>query len=265
MGKLKLLLTRPFQVIRKGLMHFEEDMHRENCVSKYNIDRLPTIELTDLIKDFPEKISPYSFLDGTSLVTDILLLKGLAKQFEKCDYLEIGSWRGESVSNVAAVAGSCISLTLSDKEMRELNFGEDFIKAHGVFSKNISNLQKIECNSHTFDFNTLQIKPDLIFIDGDHTYAGVLNDTKKTFGLRKNERAVIVWHDYGYGVENTRHSVLEAILDGIPKDKHKNLYHVSNTMCAVYIENCKLPAKLIKPHAIPEKYFEVSVNFKKVN
>ena len=34
-------------------------------------------------------------------------------------------------------------------------------------------------NSQTFDFETINDEIDLYFIDGDHSYEGVYNDTKK--------------------------------------------------------------------------------------
>jgi len=119
-------------------------------------------------------------------------------------------------------------------------------------------------NSHTFDFNELGQKFDLIFVDGDHSYEGVLNDTRKIFNLRKDNTSVIVWHDYGISTETVRHSVLKAILDGIPAENHKYLYHVSNTMCAVYIENRKFPCSLTKFPSVPNKKFSVKVKADKI-
>jgi hypothetical protein len=100
---------------------------------------------------------------------------------------------------------------------------------------------------------------DLIFVDGDHSYEGVENDTRKVFPLRKDSKSVIVWHDYGYNSEDVRASVLCGILDGIPKEKHKNLYHVSNTMCAVYIEDLNIPTSKTVFPTFPNKTFNVTV------
>lgn len=121
--------------------------------------------------------------------------------------------------------------------MLEMGLSQGFVDLHGLYSKGVNNITEILANSRTFDFDRLGKQFDLIFIDGDHTYEGVLNDTKKTFNLRKDSSSVIVWHNYGFLMETVRPSVLKAIMHGIPKEKHKNLYHVSNTMCAVYIEN----------------------------
>src|SRR5690606_20830304 len=123
---------------------------------------------------------------------DILMLKSLAKRFDECSFLEIGSFRGESLAGVADIAKDCTSITLSDEEMRAFNLGEDFIKVHGLFSKNKENITTYRGNSLTFNFEALNKKFDLIFVDGDHSYNGVMQDTKNVFKLLKNENSIIV-------------------------------------------------------------------------
>jgi hypothetical protein len=110
----------------------------------------------------------------------------------------------------------------------------------------------------------LDKKFDLIFVDGDHSYQGVLNDTKKVFSLLKDENSVIVWHDYGYNPEKPRHSVLLAILEGIPSQEHQHLYHVSNTMCAIYSKRNLKAENLIFPMK-PDKIFDINLKCKPVN
>lgn len=84
------------------------------------------------------------------------------------------------------------------------------------------------------------------------------------FSLRKNSQSIIVWHDYGFHTENTRYTTLKGILDGIPEEKHKNLYHVSNTMCAVYIENLELPTQFTKFPSFPDKKFSIRIKGEKM-
>jgi predicted O-methyltransferase YrrM len=268
MSKLKILksfLSNPTKIIKAGYSSLEENRFKDALKSQYKLTQLPTINIMDLIPSIDEEIENYTFLGGTSMITDLLLLKSLAKQRKDCDYLEIGSWRGESLSNVSKSAKQCVSLTLGAEDMKALGMSDDFIKVHGIFSKELSNVKSIGANSHQFDFNSLNQKFDLMFIDGDHTYAGVKNDTSKTFNLRKDKNSVIVWHDYGFDSEAVRPSVLKGILDGIPTQFHKNLYHVSNTMCCVYIEKVMFETSKTTFPTYPNKKFKINITAEKID
>jgi predicted O-methyltransferase YrrM len=228
---------------------------------------LPSVDLLELFPDFDEVVEPYSFLGGTSLPIDLALLKALARGYPECRYFEIGTWRGESVANVASVAASCTSLSLSAREMEELGFfrpGSGFEKTHRFFSEGITNIRYIEHNSRTFDFSQLRDRFDLIFVDGDHTYEGVRSDTANVFNLLRDERSAIVWHDYGFTPELVRWSVLAAILDGCPPERRGKLYHVSNTMCAIYTEQ-PLQGTFAPFPRVPDKVFSVSMRARRVD
>lgn len=257
--KLKLLLKNPLRIINSGILAYMEKIYQNELIRTYDIDRLPTIDLLDLFPDLDEEIHTYSFLEGTALITDMILLKKLAARYNSCSYLEIGSWRGESLANISENASHITTINLPKEEMKKMNMKQEFIDLHGFFSKDIKNITEIYHNSKTYDFNNLDSKFDLIFIDGDHSYDGVLSDTKSTFQLRRNKNSIIVWHDYGFSTEKVRYSTLKAILDGIPSTCHKHLYHVSNTLCAVYFEDCDLPKKFTEFPSIPSKKFSVRV------
>jgi len=259
MSNFLTFLKSPFGVIKSGLKIQKEYNHAKSIKEKFNVSQLPTVDILDLFPNLDVKLDSYSFLKGTSLISDMVLLKSFAKKITDCDYLEIGSWRGESIANVSKESLTSTALTLGEDDMRALNFGESFIDVHGIFSKNIDNLRTFHINTHEYNFNDLNKTFDLIFIDGDHSFEGVLNDTKKSLSVLKNKESVIVWHDYGNNTEDVRPSVLEAILTGVPKEKHKNLYHVSNTMCAIYIEGLNLDTTFTKFPSYPNKNFEVHV------
>ena len=134
---------------------------------KYKIKRgFPVIDINQISSNFDEKLNHFSFLGGGSLPTDIVLLKLLCKKFNDCTYFEIGTWRGESVINIAEVAKICYTLNLSKDEIISLGHSEKYANLHGFFSKQKKNIKHIEGNSLTFDFDSLNQKFDLIFIDG---------------------------------------------------------------------------------------------------
>lgn len=227
----KLFLTSPFKYIARGVVQNHELIHKKQLVSKFGKSELSSVPFPKINNEV--EISPYIFQTGNSTIPDIILLKYLASKIENCNFLEIGSWRGETLKNLEEYCNSMTSVTLGKEEMKNMGLSSDFINQNGMFQKTIKNLKQVFANSHNYDFSQLNQKFDLIFIDGDHSYNGVLNDTKKVFEHCVHENTIVVWHDYkdNYGI---RYSVLAGVLDGIPKNLVSNLFHVKNTLCCIF-------------------------------
>lgn len=254
------ILRKPFLL---NLITDSEEEKKAYVTKKYEMPHgLPTVDISLFIES-KEEITPYSYLDGTSIPTDFALLKGICRKNNVEDYLEIGTWRGESVANVSSLVKNCYSLNLPDNDLRSSGFDEDYINMQRFFSKNLPNVTHLQADSQTFDFSLLNKKFDLIFIDGDHHTEVIASDTRNAFSLLKNDNSIIVWHDYGTGTETPRFNVLAGILDGCPQEKRKNLYHVSNTLCAVYISK-EVISSFVLPNKKPDKFFSVSLNIHKI-
>jgi predicted O-methyltransferase YrrM len=261
MGKLDTLFRILRTIARRpsSLLRVLADEREHEVRGRLGLPRgLPTVDLLDLFPGFTATVAPYSFLEGTSTVIDIALLNALAARFPGGRYLEIGTWRGESVANVARHAAECVSLSLSAEEMRGMGWPDTFVRTHRFFSEGLPNVRHIGHNSHTFDFASLEGKFDLIFIDGDHTYEGVRNDTRKAFPLLRDENSVIVWHDAGTSPENMRWDTLAGMLDGCPPEARGHLYRVSNTLCAIFLRNAPA-ASFPEVPRVPDKDFEIVI------
>ena len=243
-----------------------DDSVWNNYIKKnYNIDNgLPVVDINQLVPDFSETLDYFAVLDGSSLPTDIALLKSLARKFEHCKYFEIGTWRGESVANVSDIAEECYTLNLSKSEMLSMGMKEKYADLHGFFSKDKKNITHLTGNSLNFDYQGLNKKFDLIFIDGNHHYDFVKNDTQKVFENLIHENTIIVWHDYAYNPEKFRPEVFAGIIDGTPEEYRKYLYHVSNTMCAIFTRQ-ELPTKQLDAPEIPTKTFKITIESKNLN
>jgi predicted O-methyltransferase YrrM len=241
-----------------------DDNWRRYVEKRYQLaDGLPVVSLADLTGTSAGEIPVFAFLDGGSLPSDHFLLMNLAANIKGCKYFEIGTWRGESVANVAAHAAHCTTLNLSDEQMRAAGMSEEYISLIGFFSNQLPNVTHLRGDTSDFDFAGLNKKYDLIFIDGDHHHEMVKNDTQKVFAHLVHERSVVVWHDYARNPETPRFDVFAGILDGLPPHLHKNLYHAGNTLSAVYS-----PAKH-KTHALqnpvrPTHYFNVGLTISPV-
>jgi predicted O-methyltransferase YrrM len=242
----------------------EEDQYWKNEVVKnFGFKKgLPVISAEELFGDFSETVDPFAFLDGGSLPTDLALLKKLARMIPHCSYFEIGTWRGESVANVASVAENCFTFNLSKEEMKKMGLNQRYIDLHGYYSKNIPNITHVEGNTLSFDFQSLNRKFDLIFIDGDHHFEMVKHDTEKVLSHLIHGRSVIVWHDYARNPETVRFEVLAGILRGCDPSFHRHIFHIAHTLCAVYLPG-QAGGKRLDVPVEPNGAFKVDIQFKK--
>ncbi|MEY2486519.1 MAG: hypothetical protein QOH39_2167 [Verrucomicrobiota bacterium] len=255
--KIPLRLARNPRGVISRLADEQEDW-RHHLLRRHGRTALPTAKILDLVPQLHEKLTHYTYLVGGAPVIDIALLKALARGCKRCDYLEIGTWRGESAVNVADVARQCVCLTLSKEELRHRGLPENMIAETGKFLPLRDNISVIWHNSLTFDFRSLEKKFDLIFIDGDHSYEAVKSDTLNALRCLRDEESILVWHDYGTSPEHVDHVVLAAILDAVPAAKHSNLVHVSNTQCAL-MANRRFPGTLSTFPSIAKNTFTVEI------
>ncbi len=240
----------------------EPDIWKQRVIKHSGFPKgLPVISPDQLFgEEAGGELNIFTFLDGGSLVTDIVLLKKLAAGFKNCSYFEIGTWRGESVANVSEVAQECFTLNLSDAELRAMNVSEEYIRLQGYFSEQLQNVVHLKGNSSDYDFGSLGRKFDLIFIDGDHHYDFVKKDTQEIFRHLVHPGSVVVWHDYGLTPEEVRFEVLAGILDGTPKELHPYLYHVANTKSAVLIRK-KFPSTQLSEPVTPGFHYKVKISY----
>ncbi|MCF8381237.1 MAG: class I SAM-dependent methyltransferase [Bacteroidales bacterium] len=269
MSRITKAISAVFKILRNPwlLNHVlqQPEIWKDHVFKKYHIEEglgvISPEELFGSEKEF--NLNLFTFLDGGSLVTDIVLLKSLASTFENCSYFEIGTWRGESLSNVADVAEVCYSLNLSDNEMREMGVGEDYIRLQAFFSRDLKNVHHLKGNSKNFDFSSLNRKFDLIFIDGSHHYDDVKHDTIQVFKHLIHDKSVVVWHDYGDTPEHIRYEVFAGILDGLTPEFQPFLYHVAHTKSAVYIPK-KLKTSKLETPVYPESFYKVDIKYQKI-
>ncbi len=266
MKKLKKIIKALIEILKNPWLLnnilSDDSVWNRYIIKKYKINYgLPLLDINQICPNFSETLECFAFLDGSCLPTDIALLKSLSKRFEKCKYFEIGTWRGESIINVAENSEECYTLNLSKSEMSSLGLSEKYADLHGFFSNGKENIKHLTGNSLTFDFKGINKKFDLIFIDGNHHYDYIKSDTEKIFEHLVHDNSIIVWHDYSYTPEELRPEILAAILDGTPSEYRKYLYHVSNTICAIFIRS-EFPTGKLKAPIIPNKIFKVKIENK---
>lgn len=243
----------------------EDDVIKERVIKKiWDEQGLPTLDILELIPNPVKTVYPLSFLSDGSTPMDYFLLNSLAKRYKNCKYLEIGTWRGESIANVARFAEECYSISLSKEDLIKRGFSERMTRTLNFFSEGLENVVHINADSLAFDFSSLNKKFDVIFIDGDHSEYAIKSDTRNAFELLIDENSVIVWHDYGYTPERIRWETLAGIMEGCPPQFRNNIYHVSNTLCAIFIRGQFNP-KVCEFPEIPNKAFKVDISIEDRN
>ena len=255
----KLIFTDIKYLLKELLKYTNEAEKRIYVQKKSGLKTgLPLVDLTEIVPHFAEDISNYTFLEGTSSTIDIAFIKALCRQYDRCKYLEIGSWRGESLFNIAPVVSQCTSISFSADQVLSRFHNKTMADSLQIFSKGIKNVRHIEADSLTFNFDSLNEKFDVIFVDGDHTYNGVKSDARNAFRMLKDESSVIIFHDCGFGFEDNRYEVIAGILDGTPPEKRKFIYRVSNTLCGIYTTR-KLNLLNKTDPQFPNKVFTVQI------
>lgn len=237
-----------------------EELFQKKVMKEYRLSEFgcQTIQFEDLNISFPQKISTYSFLGGTSSMIDFILLKGIAQGIEKCRYFEIGTWRGESILNLQDVVSHSMTLNMSREELKIHGYSDYVIEAQNFYVKDNENIIKLEGNSTSFNFSSIKEVFDLVFIDGDHHWKVVEQDTINVFQHLVHDQTIVVWHDYKINYSTVWWEVLYGILKGLNVVFHKRLFHVRNTNCLVYLPFSVKAVDQENPF-LPDSRFSVTV------
>jgi len=268
---IQFMFTKPKDFIIGGYDKAIFEEKKKYVKEKLNfVEGLSSIKIEEYVGKEDVEINPYSFLGGSSDISDIMFLIEVAKEIKDLnnmkgtDYLEIGTWRGESIANIAKVLDNCVSLNLSSKQLFKIGYSKDYIELQDFLIKGIKNISYIKDDSTKYNFSSIKNKFDMIFIDGDHRYEAVKKDTENAFKLLKNKDSVIVWHDYGLNPESINYPVLAGILDGTPKEELNFIYKVPNTKCAIFTKK-ELESEMEEYYQKPKNNFKVNVCLNKLD
>lgn len=176
-----------------------------------------------------------TFLCGGSLVLDYLFLKQVAILCKCKSFLEIGTYIGESINNMAACCEELYSVTAPpDAPFSMRNWCQKYNLPD--YSERLAYSEKIKhfyTDSKTFDFSSVGDKVDLYFIDGDHSYEGVPQDTQNVFANKK-QSAIVVWHDFKCSRNEYNTPVIQGVSDAIGEEFSK-VYVTDNNLCGIYL------------------------------
>jgi len=164
---------------------------------------LPEINPADCIPDFSTTeivIRQCPVGTWSTPLIDVVVLLKMALGFRSRRILEIGSYLGHTARMLAEN---------TDAETRITTL--DAFPEHGAAYRGTPLEKKIDRRIGKISLEHFKAgeKYDLIFVDADHHFKSVLNDTQVAMGLLA-EGGVIVWHDYQQ--ENHFHG-----MNGVPE------------------------------------------------
>lgn len=211
-----------------------------------------TIDLGNFLINEKEIVcKELTFVLGGSSILDYAFLKTIAKRFCCKNYLEIGTYIGESINLLTDCCEKLYSITApllgsysADNYCQSLNIPN--------YSERLTYNDKIIhffTDSKTFDYSRIEDEIDLYFIDGDHSYKGVYADTKNIFKT-KSEGSIVVWHDFRTSDYQYNKEVIRAVYD-VLGNQFKNVYVTNQNFCGVY-----LPDEYINMFALRELKYE---------
>lgn len=154
-----------------------------------NIDFEITIDSLNKLKDISKNMDGKTFHFYTHVLYDIRTHLGESEK----TYLEIGSFAGGSVSLVSShpYPTKCYSIDLGHPIPREVV--ENNVSK---FKNKKSTFKYFEGNSRDENIiNQISDEFDILFIDGDHSYDGAMNDFK-VYSKMVKKGGYIIFDDY---------------------------------------------------------------------
>jgi predicted O-methyltransferase YrrM len=150
---------------------------------------LPECEAKEIIPRFEEseiRIKQCPMGAWSTPLVDLVVLLKAALGFESKRILELGSYRGDTARLLAENTGS-----------ETVIWAVDIDEQHGAAYRGLQVASRIRRKTGRISAGLFgkDEKFDLIFVDANHDFASVMNDTDVAFGVLA-EQGVILWHDY---------------------------------------------------------------------
>jgi len=200
----------------------------------------------------------FTFLDDTSTVVDLLLLRALVRRYGARTMFEIGTFRGESALAVASAGADVVTLSLADEALLERGAQRSWVDAHRTLSTGHPSITHAFGDSEVLETQQYREWADILFIDGDHSRHAVESDTRRFWSTRSRRVGAVVWHDAFSSPLVPRWEVLAGIAAGVPPSHRPQLVQVSNTLCLAWLaDSDSLPT--VEASYVPRVVYSVSV------
>ncbi|MCR6629420.1 MAG: glycosyltransferase [Magnetospirillum sp.] len=173
---------------------------------------------------------------------DMIYVCAVARLIGAKRLFEFGTYLGRTTYHLAQ--------TCEDAEIHTLNIP---LEQAGKYAKYIgklfkgsdreSQIHQIFENSMTFDPSPMKNTFDFVFIDADHGYDAVINDTRKAFELLR-PGGIVMWHDYSPKSPGLVKAIREFTQNERP------LFRIRNTCLLLHIDG--VDPLTFEPHQLPD-------------
>lgn len=169
---------------------------------------------------------------------DMVYVCAIASTAKAKRIFEFGTYRGQTTCGLASVCKDAQVYTLNLPLEADPRYAP-YIGMYIARSPDRDRINQIFCDARTFDTTPYWESMDYIFIDGDHSYAGVKNDTEKALQMLK-PGGLIVWHDYAAKSPG----VLEYLAEF---SQERPLFGLRKTCLAVYVDGLNPDTAALAP------------------
>lgn len=192
--------------------------------------QIKEIFLTELFEGIANILTPVGAVHeetGYENQVDMLYVAAIAKYLQAKNIFEFGTYLGQTTYHLT-FASADVSVTTLDLPPEGNPQAGQYLGHYFKNSDKEAFIQQILCNSYQFDPAPFKNQMDFIFVDGDHSFDGVKNDTEKAFEMLA-PGGIIVWHDYA-----PKHPDIVKFFAEFTQERP--LFHIKKTCLLVYLD-----------------------------
>jgi len=196
--------------------------------------RLPTVPLRDLFRGVEGLTAevPISQIvrqrDMVLPLAELLTIAGICRAMRPRRIFEMGTYSGASTLVMALNAPADVEIVTLDFDTSDPIIGSCFRD-----SPLVSRIRQVRGDTRTFDFGPYRQVEDLVFIDANHAYEFVRDDTARAFEILR-PGGVIVWDDYRWLPEHRECVGVTNFLNDLIVTR--KCFSIQGTRLAVYVD-----------------------------
>lgn len=196
--------------------------------------RLPTVPLRDLfpgIEGLTAEVPISQIIRQRDMVlplAELLTIAGICRAMQPRRIFEIGTYSGASTLVMAINAAPDVEIVTLDLDSADPVIGSCFRN-----SPLADRIRQVRGDTRTFAFGPYEHSEDLVFIDANHAYEFIRNDTARAFEMLR-PGGVIVWDDYRWLPEHRECIGVTTFLDELVSTRE--CFSIEGTRLAVYVD-----------------------------